>query len=113
LASDWRISDRSRSEGSERRDLTVTPDLPPPSETPAPALIPSWLRQCAYVVAYAWGFALFLMLGTKGCDWVSEPSSTKVALGLASVVASLFGAAVLVSQIVRKIIETGRKRRVR
>lgn len=71
------------------------------------------MRQCAWVVAYVWGFALFLALGTKGCDWVSEPSSTKVALGLASVVASLFGAAVLVSQIVRKIIETGRNRRVR
>jgi hypothetical protein len=71
------------------------------------------MRQCARVVAYVWGFALFLALGTKGCDWVSEPSSSKVALGLASVVASLFGAAVLVSQIVRKIIETGRNRRVR
>jgi hypothetical protein len=52
------------------------------------------------------------MLGTKGCDWISEPSSAKVALGLASVAASIFGAALLISQIVRKILETGRKRRV-
>jgi hypothetical protein len=64
-------------------------------------------------LAYVWGFAIFLALGTKGCDWISEPSSAKVALGLASVVASIFGAAVLVSQIARKIIETGRKRRER
>jgi hypothetical protein len=65
------------------------------------------------VVAYVWGFAVFMALGTKGCDWISAPSNTKVALGLASVVASIFGAAVLVSQIVRKILETGRDNRVR
>jgi hypothetical protein len=64
-------------------------------------------------VAYVWGFALFVALGTKGCDWISAPSNTMVALGLASVVASIFGAAVLVSQIVRKVIETGRDNRVR
>jgi hypothetical protein len=56
---------------------------------------------------------VFIALGTKGCDWISAPSNTKVALGLASVVASIFGAAVLVSQIVRKVIETGRDNRVR
>jgi hypothetical protein len=72
-----------------------------------------WLRQGAYVVAYVWGFALFVALGTKGCDWISAPSNTMVALGLASVVASIFGAAVLVSQIVRKVIETGRNRGIR
>ncbi len=87
-------------------------DLLPPS-TNATSTIPGWLRQGVWVLAYVWGFAIFLALGTKGCDWISEPSSAKVALGLASVVASIFGAAVLVSQIARKIIETGRKRRER
>jgi hypothetical protein len=86
-------------------------DLIPP--TTANNGIPPWLRQGAYVVAYVWGFALFVALGTKGCDWISAPSNTMVALGLASVVASIFGAAVLVSQIVRKVIETGRANNVR
>ncbi len=86
-------------------------ELLPPSTTNTSAL-PGWLRQGGCVLGYAWGFALFLALGTKGCDWISEPSSAKVALGLASVVASIFGAAVLISQIVRKIIEAGRNRRV-
>jgi hypothetical protein len=88
-------------------------ELLPPSTTNPTSTFQSWLRQGAYVLAYAWGFAIFLALGTKGCDWVSEASSAKVALGLASVVISIFGAAALVSQIVRKIIETGRARRGR
>jgi hypothetical protein len=88
-------------------------ELIPPTTPKEPGTMPSWLRQGAYVVVYAWGFALFLALGTKGCDWVSEPSSAKVALGLSSVVASIFGAAVLVSQIVKKILQSGRRRRVR
>jgi hypothetical protein len=88
----------------------MTELLPPTTTSNA---IPAWVRTGAYVIAYVWGFALFVALGTKGCDWISEPSSARVALGLASVVGSIFGAAVLVSQIVRKVIETGRNRRVR
>ncbi len=116
MATDCRTSGASGASGhsgpknTERRDLAVSSGPLPSSPRP---LIPVWLRQCGLVVAYVWGFALFLALGTKGCDWVSEPSSAKVALGLASVVAALFGAALLVSQIVRKVIETGRNRRVR
>jgi hypothetical protein len=116
LATDWRTSGASGASGDagsknpERRDLVVSSGPLPSSLHP---LIPLWLRQCGLVVAYVWGFALFLALGTKGCDWVSEPSSAKVALGLASVVAAIFGAAMLVSQIVRKAIEAGRNRRVR
>ena len=87
-------------------------ELLPPSSSNGTRAIPGWVRQGIYVVGYVWGFALCLALGTKGCDWISEPSSAKVALGLASVVAAIFGAAALVSQIVRKIIETGRSRRV-
>jgi len=87
-------------------------DLLPPPTTNGSNAIPAWVRQGAWVLGYVWGFALFLALGTKGCDWISEPSSAKVALGLASVVASIFGAAVLVSQIMRKIIETRRSGRV-
>ncbi len=86
-------------------------ELPPHSTITRPNTFPMWLRRGAYVIGYAWGFALFLALGTKGCDWISEPSSVRVALGLASVAASIFGAAVLIGQIVRKIIETGRRRR--
>jgi hypothetical protein len=92
---------------------TIMTELLPPSTTNGTSAIPAWVRQGVYVLGYVWGFALFLALGTKGCDWISEPSSARVALGLASVVASIFGAAVLLSQIVRKIIETGRRRRVR
>ena len=93
-----------------KRDPIMT-DLIPPA-TPNNG-IPPWVRTGAYVIAYVWGFALFVALGTKGCDCISEPSSARVALGLASVVASIFGAAVLVSQIVRKVIETGRNRGIR
>jgi len=89
----------------------MTELLPPPSSTNGTSAIPAWLRQSAYVVGYVWGFALLMALGTRGCDWISEPSTTKVVLGLASVGASIFGAAALVSLIVRKIIETGRSRR--
>ena len=86
-------------------------ELLPPSTTNGSSVFPGWLRQSAYVVAYVWGFALLMALGTRGCDWISEPSNVKVALGLASVGASIFGAAVLISLIVRKIIEAGRSRR--
>lgn len=94
-------------------DHIVMTELLPPSTTNTTSAIPGWLRQGGYVLGYVWGFAIFLALGTKGCDWISEPSSARVVLGLASVVVSIFGAAVLVSQIVRKIIETGRARRGR
>jgi hypothetical protein len=75
--------------------------------------IPAWLRQGAITIVYVWAFALLVALGTKGCDWVSEPSSVKVALGLASVVVAIFGAALLAVQVITKVVATGRRRRVR
>ncbi|HXR36508.1 MAG TPA: hypothetical protein VN754_11190 [Candidatus Binataceae bacterium] len=111
LAAFWTRQVHGKSNVPAPKCHPIMPDLIPP--TTANNGIRPWLRQGAYVVAYVWGFALFVALGTKGCDWISAPSNTMVALGLASVVASIFGAAVLVSQIVRKVIETGRANNVR